>query len=303
MSTSTGSVTDTVRAPAGFIGSLADTPLAEVLRRIVREERSGDLQVTTPDAIKTVYFDRGFIVFASSNREGRSSGRKPDRGGPHLPSGVRRREHAHEEDEAEVRAGAGPIGHRFRGRAGTPRRGAGESHRALAFLGEAWNVLLRRASHRHSHRADGEPFRLPDSHGGNPADDEQEARSRGPPRALDRGPRRRPTSFHLRRPEADPGGERSREVGDGRSVSLTHRRAHRGQRRRIASCLLRSRLRRYPRIHELRHRSPPPSPGPGRDGNVRSVRDPAEGRCARRAAASSSSRISATSKSAGAGVG
>jgi hypothetical protein len=57
------------REPSGFIGSLADTPLAEVFRRIVSEERSGDLQVTTPEAIKTVYFDRGFVVFASSNRK------------------------------------------------------------------------------------------------------------------------------------------------------------------------------------------------------------------------------------------
>ncbi len=48
-----------------FVGSLADTPLAEVFRRIVSEERSGDLQVATA---KTVYFDRGFIVFASSKR-------------------------------------------------------------------------------------------------------------------------------------------------------------------------------------------------------------------------------------------
>jgi len=52
---------------AGFIGSLADTPLAEVFQRLVHEGRSGDLQVTTPTAIKTVYFDRGFVVFASSN--------------------------------------------------------------------------------------------------------------------------------------------------------------------------------------------------------------------------------------------
>jgi Domain of unknown function (DUF4388) len=64
---STDISTRTVRAPAGFVGSVADTPIAEVLRRLVREERSGDLQVTTPDAIKTVYFDRGFIVFASSD--------------------------------------------------------------------------------------------------------------------------------------------------------------------------------------------------------------------------------------------
>ncbi|MGH9320646.1 MAG: DUF4388 domain-containing protein [Vicinamibacteria bacterium] len=51
---------------AGWIGSLAHTPLAEVLQRIVHEGRSGDLQVTIPDAIKTVYFDRGFVVLASS---------------------------------------------------------------------------------------------------------------------------------------------------------------------------------------------------------------------------------------------
>jgi hypothetical protein len=55
------------RSTAGFIGSLSDTPLAEVFQRLVHEGRSGDLQVTTPTAIKTVYFDRGFVVFASSN--------------------------------------------------------------------------------------------------------------------------------------------------------------------------------------------------------------------------------------------
>ena len=52
-----------------FQGSLAQTPLAEVLRRIAVEERSGDLQITGPSFIKTVYFDRGFVVFASSNRK------------------------------------------------------------------------------------------------------------------------------------------------------------------------------------------------------------------------------------------
>jgi len=53
--------------PAGWIGSLAHTPLPEVFRRIALEERSGDLQVTSASAIKTVYFDRGFVVFASSD--------------------------------------------------------------------------------------------------------------------------------------------------------------------------------------------------------------------------------------------
>ncbi len=51
----------------GWVGSLAHTPLPEVIRRIVIEERSGDLQITSPSAIKTIYFDRGFVVFASSD--------------------------------------------------------------------------------------------------------------------------------------------------------------------------------------------------------------------------------------------
>ena len=50
-------------------GGLAHTPLAEVLRRIAVEEHSGDLQITGPSFIKTIYFDRGFVVFASSNRK------------------------------------------------------------------------------------------------------------------------------------------------------------------------------------------------------------------------------------------
>jgi hypothetical protein len=54
-------------AGAGFLGSLADTALPQVFQRIAQEGKSGDLQVTLPKAIKTVYFDRGFVVFASSN--------------------------------------------------------------------------------------------------------------------------------------------------------------------------------------------------------------------------------------------
>ena len=50
-------------------GGLAHTPLAEVLRRIAVEEHSGDLQITGHSFIKTIYFDRGFVVFASSNRK------------------------------------------------------------------------------------------------------------------------------------------------------------------------------------------------------------------------------------------
>ena len=57
-------------APAGaWVVSLADVPLADVLKRIALEEKSGDLQVISGTIVKTIYFDRGFVVFASSNLE------------------------------------------------------------------------------------------------------------------------------------------------------------------------------------------------------------------------------------------
>jgi len=57
--------------PAGaWVMSLADVPLADVLKRIALEEKSGDLQVISGAIVKTIYFDRGFVVFASSNLEG-----------------------------------------------------------------------------------------------------------------------------------------------------------------------------------------------------------------------------------------
>ena len=51
----------------GWFGSLANVPLAEVFRRIAAEELSGDLQIHLGSAIKSVYFDHGFVVFAASN--------------------------------------------------------------------------------------------------------------------------------------------------------------------------------------------------------------------------------------------
>lgn len=51
----------------GWFGSLANVPLAEVFRRVAAEELSGDLQVHLGSAIKSVYFDHGFVVFAASN--------------------------------------------------------------------------------------------------------------------------------------------------------------------------------------------------------------------------------------------
>jgi tetratricopeptide (TPR) repeat protein len=51
----------------GWVGSIAGVPLAEVFRRIAAEELSGDLQIHLGTAIKSVYFDHGFVVFAASN--------------------------------------------------------------------------------------------------------------------------------------------------------------------------------------------------------------------------------------------
>lgn len=56
-----------VEKPVGWVGSLLEVPLAEVLKRIALEEKSGDLQVIFGQTIKTVYFDHGFVVFAASN--------------------------------------------------------------------------------------------------------------------------------------------------------------------------------------------------------------------------------------------
>ena len=50
-----------------WVGSLRGVPLAEVLRKVATEKRSGDLQVNLGTGIKSIYFDNGFIVFAASN--------------------------------------------------------------------------------------------------------------------------------------------------------------------------------------------------------------------------------------------
>jgi tetratricopeptide (TPR) repeat protein len=50
-----------------FFGSTAQVPFPEVLKEIALQELSGDLQVISGPAIRTLYFNRGFIVFASSN--------------------------------------------------------------------------------------------------------------------------------------------------------------------------------------------------------------------------------------------
>jgi hypothetical protein len=49
------------------VGSLARIALPEVLKTIALRELSGYLEVTSRPTVRTIYFDRGFIVFAASN--------------------------------------------------------------------------------------------------------------------------------------------------------------------------------------------------------------------------------------------
>lgn len=46
---------------------LAHVPFAETFRRVSSERRSGDLQVQSGKAVKTLFFDSGRVVFAASN--------------------------------------------------------------------------------------------------------------------------------------------------------------------------------------------------------------------------------------------
>jgi tetratricopeptide (TPR) repeat protein len=59
--------TTPLASPSGLLTDLATTPIAETLRRLAVERRSGDLQVRSSKLVKTVFFDHGRIVFAGSN--------------------------------------------------------------------------------------------------------------------------------------------------------------------------------------------------------------------------------------------
>jgi hypothetical protein len=52
---------------AAMLTDLAVTPIADTLRRLSAEMRSGDLQVRSGKIVKTLFFDRGRLVFAASN--------------------------------------------------------------------------------------------------------------------------------------------------------------------------------------------------------------------------------------------
>jgi hypothetical protein len=50
-----------------MLTDLSTTPIAEPLRRLAAERRSGDLQVQSGRAVKTIFLDSGRAIFAASN--------------------------------------------------------------------------------------------------------------------------------------------------------------------------------------------------------------------------------------------
>jgi tetratricopeptide (TPR) repeat protein len=96
-----------------MLTDVAVTPIAETMRRISAEHRSGDLQVRSGRMVKTVFFDHGRLVFAASNlkkdrlgeamiEEGRITQQEFDR-----VSALMRGETSRRFGEAFVRAGLG----------------------------------------------------------------------------------------------------------------------------------------------------------------------------------------------------
>jgi tetratricopeptide (TPR) repeat protein len=60
---------EAARAGMANMGSLARVALPEILKTVALSERSGSLEVTAGRSVRTIYFDRGFIVFTASNSE------------------------------------------------------------------------------------------------------------------------------------------------------------------------------------------------------------------------------------------
>src|SRR6187455_1954866 len=50
-----------------MLTDLSATPIAEPLRQLAVERRSGDFQVQSGRAVKTIFFDNGRAIFAASN--------------------------------------------------------------------------------------------------------------------------------------------------------------------------------------------------------------------------------------------
>ena len=53
--------------PLANVGSLSRVALPEIMKRIALNELSGSLEATAASVVRTIYFDRGFVVFTASN--------------------------------------------------------------------------------------------------------------------------------------------------------------------------------------------------------------------------------------------
>ena len=49
------------------VGSLTRVALSEILKRIALNELSGSLETSSGKTVRTIYFDRGFVVFTASS--------------------------------------------------------------------------------------------------------------------------------------------------------------------------------------------------------------------------------------------
>ncbi|HEY7923939.1 MAG TPA: DUF4388 domain-containing protein, partial [Vicinamibacteria bacterium] len=50
-----------------MLTDIAQSPIAETIRRLSSERRTGDLQVRSGRLVKIAFFDHGRLVFAASN--------------------------------------------------------------------------------------------------------------------------------------------------------------------------------------------------------------------------------------------
>src|SRR4029453_6772753 len=56
-----------IKGLPSMLSDLSTTPIAETLRSLASERRSGDLQVRSGKLVKIVFFDQGRVVVAASN--------------------------------------------------------------------------------------------------------------------------------------------------------------------------------------------------------------------------------------------
>ena len=248
-----------------WVGSLDAVPLAQFLRQIASEERSGDLQINLGSAIKSIYVDHGFVIFAESNL-------KRDRLGESLIADGRISRHEFALASMLMKGSRDKFGqalvHVRRG-ARKACSGSSQSDRDVAVQVPRCGLQLRRARYRDPGGVDGELVHLPHPPRRRAAHDEREAPPGGPSPAQHDGAGRGASSFHHRSAEAEADRAKRSAQCRQRSSPLSVARARRRRTRPRASGVLRlvcggaSRACRPKRAASFE--------GPGRNGRLRAL--------------------------------